>query len=87
MEPYIPQNSTDKNKIQVKQCKGKGPVSSHSLRCMGTPPSFFRHVFKGRHIHDFLFAYLEDKVFPNWGLILKLWWEQIRFFKSGPLMR
>ena len=34
----------------------------HSLRCMGT---------KGNNFCDFLFAYLDDVVFPKLGLFLK----------------
>ena len=40
---------------------------------MGTQPSFFHHVFKGRNIGDCLFAYLEDIVFSRWGQVL---WEE-----------
>ena len=41
------------------------------LRYMGTPPSFSAMFSKGDNFHDFLFAYLEDKVFQKWGLLLK----------------
>ena len=41
------------------------------LRFMGTPPSFFPIFSKGDNFHDFLFAYLEDKVFPKRGLLIK----------------
>ena len=35
------------------------------LRCMGTPPSFSTMFSKGDNFCDFLFAYLEDEVFPK----------------------
>ena len=42
-----------------------------SLRCIGTPPSFFRHVSKGDSFLDFLFANLDIEIVPKWGLLLK----------------
>ena len=52
------------------------------LRCMDTPPSFSTMFSKGDNFHDFLLAYLEDEVFPKWGLCLKnlLRWERILSF-------
>ena len=42
-----------------------------TLKCMGTPPSFSAMFSKGDNFFYFLFAYLEDKVFPKMGLLLK----------------
>ena len=47
------------------------PHSGQQLRYMGTSPSFSAMFLKGDNFRDFLFAYLEDKVFPKWGLLLK----------------
>ena len=41
------------------------------LKCMGIPPSFSPMFTKGDNFRDFLFAYLEDDVFPKWRLLLK----------------
>ena len=39
---------------------------------------FFSSIFsKGDNFPDFLFAYLEDELFPKWGLLLK---ERIRLY-------
>ena len=38
---------------------------------MSTPPSFSAIYSKGDNFCDFLFAYLNDKVFSKWGLLLK----------------
>ena len=38
---------------------------------MGVPPSFSAMFSKGDNFRDFLFAYLEDDVFPKWSLLLK----------------
>ena len=46
-------------------------VYAFTLRYMGTSPSFSAMFSKGYNFHYFLFAYLEDKVFPKWGLLLK----------------
>ena len=32
---------------------------------MGTSPTFSARISKGDNFRDFLFAYLEDKVFPK----------------------
>ena len=49
-----------------------------------TSLSFFCQVFKGDNFCDFLFALLEEEVFPKWGLLLQnkklLPWEQILSF-------
>ena len=37
---------------------------------MGTPPFFSAMFSKGDNFCEFL-AYLEDKVFPKWGLLVK----------------
>ena len=42
-----------------------------ALRFFVTPPSFSAMFSKGDDFHDFLFAYLEDKDFPKWGLLVK----------------
>ena len=54
---------------------------------MGIPPSFSTNFLsKGDNFYDFLFAYLENKVFRKWRLLLKeknlLPGEQIFSFKS-----
>ena len=41
------------------------------IRCMGTPQFFSTMFRKGDNFRDFLFAYLTDKVFPIWTLLLK----------------
>ena len=46
-------------------------IHAKQLRCMGIPPSFFAMFSKGDNFRDFLFAYLEDEIFPKWGLLLK----------------
>ena len=38
---------------------------------MGTPSSFSTMFSKGDNFPDFLFVYLEDKIFPKWDLLLK----------------
>ena len=38
---------------------------------MGTAESFSAMFLKGDNFRDFLFAYLEDEVFPNCSLLLK----------------
>ena len=43
----------------------------YALRCMGTPPSYSAMLSKGDNFCEFLFAYLEDEVFPKWGLLLR----------------
>ena len=39
------------------------------LRYIGTPPSFSAMFSKEDNFRDILFHYLEDKIFPNWGLL------------------
>ena len=39
---------------------------------MGTPPSLSAMFSKGDNFGAFLFAYLENEVFPKWGLLLKI---------------
>ena len=62
-------------------------VYQNTLWCMGTSPSFYAMFSKGDNFRGFLFAYLEDKVFSKWGLLLK---KRIcslganPFFKSRP---
>ena len=46
-------------------------IHAKQLRGMGTPPSFFAMFSKGDNFRDFLFAYLEEEIFPKWGLLLK----------------
>ena len=46
-------------------------MSGELLGCIGIPPSFSSMFSKGDNFLDFLLAYLEDEVFPNWGLFLK----------------
>ena len=41
------------------------------VRCLSTPPSFSAMFSKGDNSRDFLLAYLEEEVFPKWGLLLK----------------
>ena len=41
------------------------------LRCKDTPPSFSTMFSKGDNFCNFLSAFLEDEVFPKWGLLLK----------------
>ena len=38
---------------------------------MGKQPCFSAMFSKGDHFRDSQFAYLEDEVFPKWGLFLK----------------
>ena len=38
---------------------------------MATPTSVSAMFSKGDNFNDSLFAYLEDEVFPKWGLLLK----------------
>ena len=46
-------------------------MSGELLGCIGIPPSFSSMFSKGDNFLDFLLAYLEDEVFPKWGLFLK----------------
>ena len=39
------------------------------LRRIGTPPTFSSKFSKGDNFLDFLFAPLEDEVFPKWALL------------------
>ena len=46
-------------------------ANGEDLRCIGTPPSHSAMLTKGDNFRDFLFAYLDDEVFPKWGLLLE----------------
>ena len=42
-----------------------------NFKVYGIPPTFSAMFSKGDNFRGFLFAYLEDEVFPIWGLLLK----------------
>ena len=41
------------------------------VRCIDTPPCFFRHFPKGNNFRDFLLAFLAVIALPNWSLLFK----------------
>ena len=45
--------------------------SRNKWRCTRTTPAFSAMFTKGDHFCDFLFAHLEDKVFPKWDLLFE----------------
>ena len=58
--------------VNLYVCSEHAVGSLNILRCMmSTSPSFSAMFSKGDNLRDFLFAYLEDKLFPKWGLLLK----------------
>ena len=51
--------------------KSGSSTSFTLIKVCGYTPIFSRQFCKGDNFHDVVFAYLEDEVFPEWGLLLK----------------